>query len=161
MTKEQVTMIVMVMGTNMVNLEKNLTPIVSKLRRGIRRQLNRLAEQDKATITKCTRDTADAWRDACNEIMKDGIILSVSTMLMSLNSIISNEKYTNKFYTQKTLDGAIASILTLSNATNTERYADAEKGANIMVKTLCRHMGIERPQRLQFLSKRLNMIKEK
>lgn len=161
MTKEQITMIVMVMGTNMTNLEKNLTPIVSKLRRGIRKQLNHIAKQEEGVIPKCVADTAKAWEDASNEILKEGIVLSVSTMLMSLNSIIANENYTNKFYTQKTLDGAIASILTLSNAVNTEKYVDAEKGAHIMVKTLCRHMGIERPQRLQLLSKRVAIIKEK
>lgn len=163
MTRKQVVQVLMLQAT-IISLidQKESTKTSNKFRRQIRKALNHIYKHENSFYEECAKDTNDIWNKVKEEINDDNYKITVSNMMIGLNLLIENEAYTKKFYTQKSLDKFLGSIMARSKIDDDE-YFISEKDGNYLTDAFARHLGIVRNNELKrrFWILRQNAIIEK
>ena len=144
MTRAQITQVLMLQATvlSLISHEES-NKTINNFRRQIRKGLNHIYKHEKSFYETQANDANDTWNLAKADIDDPHYEITVSDMLHALNLLIENEKYTKRFYSQKSFARLYNSLTTRVEISD-EQYIETAKSSNYLVDMFAKSLGIKR-----------------
>lgn len=157
MDKEKTIVVLMLMATLLGHIHHSeATKKISKLRKHIRINLNRLEHRDSDYYASLTQEANKVWEHAKTIIADNHFEIIMSETLMALWVIIETSEYREMWFTEKTLFEAIRSME--NHPRNVTDY-DADKvveDSNTLVDYLQEALGDNKRSKLAMIKRKVS-----
>ena len=157
MSKEQNLVLLLIMITTIAMVDNmNQTKTVSNFRRKIRKRLNGYARVFREEYISYAKEADRVWTETVEELEGENLKITVHDIVLSIDTIISEEPMTKKFYTEKQMNKFLNAMKHNSNISD-EQYAETERNVNTIIDMFTSKLGIKRESKLKT---RFHIIRE-
>ena len=156
MTKEKTIVVLMLIATLMGYVRHNETTLkISKLRKHIRLNVNRLERRDKELYDALVKESSTAWKYAQEKINNRNFEIVMSETLRALWYLIEPSEYRNIWFTDKTILEAIGSMEGHGWMTKEKDDDEVIEDSNELITYFQEALGLSKKNKLSYLKSKV------